>query len=285
MSKKFPEWLTKRLPSHEKMAEIESLLSELELNTICQSAHCPNIGECFAKRTAAFMILGNVCTRHCRFCAVLKGKPEEVNSQEPANLAKAVLKLGLKYAVITSVTRDDLEDGGVNQFIKTVEEIKKVSPQTIVELLTPDFKGEERLFSQLVKADFEVFNHNVETVPGLYREVRPEADYQRSLKVLSMVKSLRPDLYTKSGIMVGLGEEKEEVIAVLRDLRNVECDLLTIGQYLQPSKKHLEVKEFVRPEQFDEYKKVAEEMGFKAVASGPFVRSSYQADHLFDTAK
>jgi len=281
-SKKFPDWLKKRLPARERYAEIKNLLTDLNLNTVCQSAECPNTGECFSRKTATFMILGNVCTRSCRFCAVTKSKPQKVNPEEPHNVARAVFRLGLKHVVITSVTRDDLDDGGVSQFIKTVEEIRKLTPDVVIELLTPDFKGKEKLLWRLVKADFEIYNHNIETVPTLYNEVRPEADYHRSLQVLKMVKNLKPDLYTKSGIMLGLGEKKEEVLEVLKDLKEANCDFLTIGQYLQPSKGHLEVKEFIHPERFKEYKEIAYKMGFKAVASGPFVRSSYQAEKLIN---
>jgi lipoic acid synthetase len=281
-SKKFPDWLKKRLPARERYAEIKNLLTDLNLNTVCQSAECPNTGECFSRKTATFMILGNVCTRSCRFCAVTKSKPQKVNPEEPHNVARAVFRLGLKHVVITSVTRDDLDDGGVSQFIKTVEEIRKLTPDVVIELLTPDFKGKEKLLWRLVKADFEIYNHNIETVPTLYNEVRPEADYHRSLQVLKMVKNLKPDLYTKSGIMLGLGEKKEEVLEVLKDLKEANCDFLTIGQYLQPSKEHLEVKEFIHPERFKEYKEIAHKMGFKAVASGPFVRSSYQAEKLIN---
>lgn len=281
-SKKFPDWLKKRLPARERYVEIKNLLTDLNLNTVCQSAECPNTGECFSRKTATFMILGNVCTRSCRFCAVTKSKPQKVNPEEPHNVARAVFRLGLKHVVITSVTRDDLDDGGVSQFIKTVEEIRKLTPDVVIELLTPDFKGEERILRMLAGSNFEIFNHNIETVPSLYRTVRPGADYKRSLKVLKVFKELKEGILTKSGIMVGLGEEKEEIVKVFRDLREVGCDYLTIGQYLQPSKEHLEVKEFIHPERFKEYKEIAYKMGFKAVASGPFVRSSYQAEKLIN---
>lgn len=279
-SKKFPDWLKKRLPAQGKYTEIKTLLRDLNLNTVCQSAECPNTGECFTKKTATFMILGNVCTRSCRFCAVTKSNPQKVDPEEPQNVARAVAKLGLKHVVITSVTRDDLGDGGVNQFKETVKEIRKLTPDVVIELLTPDFNGREKLLKSLLKVDFEIYNHNIETVPSLYEEVRPEANYQRSLEVLKMVKVFKPQLFTKSGIMLGLGEKKEEVLEVLKDLQEVDCDFITIGQYLQPSREHLEVKEFVHPDIFEEYKKTALKMGFKAAASGPFVRSSYQAGKL-----
>lgn len=277
MKSKFPEWLKKRLPAQEKWMQVEDILEDLKLNTVCQSAQCPNQGECFANNTATFMILGKICSRNCRFCAVSSAEPEKVDPDEPANLAEAVKRLNLKYVVITSVTRDDLADGGVSQFIKVVEEVKKIDQDIKVELLTPDFLGKEKILKSLAKAEFEVFNHNIETVPRLYSEVRPEADYQRSLDVLEKMKNYNPSLFTKSGLMLGLGEKEAEVIQVMQDLREVEVDILTIGQYLQPSQEHLEVKEFIRPEKFAEYKKIGEELGFKSVVSEPFSRSSYHA--------
>ncbi|MCC3144327.1 lipoyl synthase [Halanaerobium sp. Z-7514] len=277
MKSKFPEWLKKRLPAQEKWMQVEDILEDLKLNTVCQSAQCPNQGECFANNTATFMILGKICSRNCRFCAVSSAEPEKVDPDEPANLAEAVKRLNLKYVVITSVTRDDLADGGVSQFIKVVEEVKKIDQDIKVELLTPDFLGKEKILKSLAKAEFEVFNHNIETVPRLYSEVRPEADYQRSLDVLEKMKNYNPSLFTKSGLMLGLGEKETEVIQVMQDLREVEVDILTIGQYLQPSQEHLEVKEFIRPEKFAEYKKIGEELGFKSVVSEPFSRSSYHA--------
>ena len=277
MKSKFPEWLKKRLPAQEKWMQVEDILEDLKLNTVCQSAQCPNQGECFANNTATFMILGKICSRNCRFCAVSSAEPEKVDPDEPANLAEAVKRLNLKYVVITSVTRDDLADGGVGQFIKVVEEVKKIDQDIKVELLTPDFLGKEKILKSLAKAEFEVFNHNIETVPRLYSEVRPEADYQRSLDVLEKMKNYNPSLFTKSGLMLGLGEKETEVIQVMQDLREVEVDILTIGQYLQPSQEHLEVKEFIRPEKFAEYKKIGEELGFKSVVSEPFSRSSYHA--------
>jgi lipoic acid synthetase len=277
MKGKFPEWLKKRLPTQDKWMQVEDVLEDLNLNTVCQSAECPNQGECFANNTATFMIMGRNCSRNCRFCAVTSAKPEKLDPIEPQHVAEAVKRLGLKYVVITSVTRDDLEDGGVSHFIKTVEEIKKISDDIKIELLTPDFKGEVDILKMLAEANFEVFNHNVETIPRLYSSVRPEADYQQSLFVLKKMKDLNDQIYTKSGIMVGLGEKKEEVIEVMHDLRDKDVDILTIGQYLQPSSMHLKVKEFITPELFAEYKNIGESLGFRSVVSEPFARSSYHA--------
>jgi lipoic acid synthetase len=277
MKSKFPEWLKRRLPAQDKWMQVEEVLKDLNLNTVCQSAKCPNQGECFVNNTATFMILGKNCTRNCHFCAVNSSRPEKVDPQEPINVAEAVKKLNLRYVVITSVTRDDLKDGGVNQFIEVVKEINKISAEIKIELLTPDFQGEIEILKKLAAADFEVFNHNIETVPRLYGSVRPEADYKQSLFVLDKMKFLKAELYTKSGIMVGLGEKKEEVIEVMKDLRKKDVDILTIGQYLSPSKLHLEVKEFITPELFAEYKTIGESLGFKSVVSEPFARSSYHA--------
>jgi lipoic acid synthetase len=277
MKGKFPEWLKKRLPTQDKWVKVEETLADLSLNTVCRSAQCPNQGECFSNNTATFMILGENCSRNCRFCAVNSAKPEKVDPMEPAHLAEAVKRLNLKYVVITSVTRDDLQDGGVNQFIKVVEEVKKISNDIKIELLTPDFQGEVEILKKLAAADFEVFNHNVETIPRLYSSVRPEADYQQSLFVLEKMKKLKPAFYTKSGIMVGLGEKKDEVVELMKDLREKDVEILTIGQYLQPSKQHLKVTEFITPELFAEYKSIGKSLGFKSVVSQPFARSSYHA--------
>jgi lipoic acid synthetase len=277
MKGKFPEWLKKRLPTQDKWVTVEETLADLSLNTVCRSAQCPNQGECFSNNTATFMILGENCSRNCRFCAVNSAKPEQVDPMEPAHLAEAVKRLNLKYVVITSVTRDDLQDGGVSQFIDSVREIKKISAEIKIELLTPDFQGKIEILKKLAGSDFEVFNHNVETIPRLYSGVRPEADYQQSLFVLEKMKELKPALYTKSGIMVGLGEKKDEVVELMKDLREKDVEILTIGQYLQPSKQHLKVTEFITPELFAEYKSIGESLGFKSVVSQPFARSSYHA--------
>lgn len=277
MKGKFPSWLKKRLPAADKWLQVENVLEDLNLNTVCRSAVCPNQGECFANKTATFMILGENCTRNCRFCAVNSSQPQKIDPEEPSHLAEAVKRLNLKYVVITSVTRDDLKDGGVSQFIDSVKEIKKISADIKIELLTPDFQGEVEILKKLAAADFEVFNHNLETISRLYTAVRPEADYQQSLFVLEKMKFLRPELYTKSGIMVGLGESKDEVLELMQDLRAVDVDILTIGQYLQPSNFHLEVEEFITPELFAEYESIGESLGFKSVVSQPFARSSYHA--------
>ena len=281
MAKKLPQWFKKKLPPDKDRKKTRELLKSLNLKTVCQEAHCPNIGECFSKKTATFMILGKTCTRNCKFCAVIHGKGEKVDPTEPLNIAKAVEKLKLKHVVITSVTRDDLKDGGVGQFISTIKEINKLNSNIIIEILTPDFKGDKIILRKLVEANFDIFNHNIETVPSLYNKVRPEANYKQSLSVLYLIKKLKPNILTKSGIMVGLGEKKSEVIEVLKDLRESNCDMLTIGQYLQPSQNHVKINEFVTLKQFAEYKKNAEDLGFKAVSSGPFVRSSYKSNELY----
>ncbi len=280
----FPPWLRCRLSSTESVSATVATLDGLGLNTVCQSAHCPNIGECFARKTATFLILGNVCTRACRFCAVTKGKPGQLDTEEPANVARAVARLDLRYVVITSVTRDDLDDGGSGFFVETIRAVRARCPDVRIEVLVPDFRGNPASVDMVVAACPDVFGHNVETVPRLYGAVRPGAHYGRSLNVLRLAKGLNERTVTKSGLMVGLGERRDEVLAVMRDLRSVRCDVLTIGQYLSPSKDHLPVVEYVRPEVFDEYARIGEDMGFKYVASGPLVRSSYMADRAFSLA-
>jgi len=277
-----PEWLKKRAPQQELLQEMQKLLRSLSLHTVCEEARCPNIGECFTRKTATFMILGDRCTRNCRFCAVKKGNPLPLDPQEPENVAKAVNKLRLKYVVITSVTRDDLDDGGANQFAKTIKEIRKLNKGVKIEVLIPDFKGSLSSLKKVIEAKPFVLNHNLETIPRLYSEVRPLANYERSLKLLEQAKELNSSIYTKSGLMVGLGETFGEVIEVMKDLRRVKCDILTIGQYLRPSIKHLPVKEYVRPEKFEEYEKIGKSQGFLSVISGPFVRSSYRAKEVWD---
>jgi lipoic acid synthetase len=277
----FPPWLRCRLCSTESVKSTVATLDALGLNTVCQSAHCPNIGECFARKTATFLVLGNVCTRACRFCAVTKGRPGQLDSAEPANVARAVARLGLRYTVITSVTRDDLADGGSGHFVETIQAVRARCPGVRIEVLVPDFRGEPTSVEAVVEARPDVFGHNVETVPRLYGAVRPGADYSRSLTVLRLAKKLNERTVTKSGLMVGLGENRDGVLAVMRDLRSVRCDILTIGQYLSPSKSHFPVVEYVRPEVFDDYARIGEDLGFKYVASGPLVRSSYMADRAF----
>ena len=271
--RRLPPWLKKdfrNLKSH----NVKRLLRKRNLHTVCESAKCPNIFECFSKPTATFMILGNVCTRNCGFCAVFSGAPLPVNSFEPEEIAKTAVEMGLNHVVITSVTRDDLEDGGAKQFALTINAIRKMNSDISIEILTPDFDPQNILKSG--KPD--IYNHNIETVPRLYPKVRPQADYNKSLKILETIKKQAPEVISKSGIMVGLGEEFDEVISVMRDLRNVGCDAITIGQYLQPSKNHLPVEKFIYPEVFDQYKKIGNESGFKYTTSAPFVRSSYNAE-------
>jgi len=280
-----PEWLKKRAPKEELLQEMRELLRSLSLHTVCEEARCPNIGECFARKTATFMILGDRCTRNCRFCAVKKGNPLPLDPQEPENIAKAVNKLRLKYVVITSVTRDDLNEGGANQFAKTIREIKKLNKEVKIEVLIPDFKGSLPSLKKVIEAEPFVLNHNLETVSHLYSEVRPQANYKRSLKLLKRAKELNPSIHTKSGLMVGLGETFDEIVKVMKDLRKVKCEILTIGQYLRPSIKHLPVKEYIRPEEFQEYKKIGKSLGFLSIISGPFVRSSYRAGEIWEKQK
>lgn len=272
-----PEWLKKQLPDGKAMKEMRTRLRELNLHTICESALCPNIGECWGERTATLMIMGEICTRRCGFCDVTTGRPVPLDPNEPENVAKAIADMGIEHAVITTVTRDDLPDGGAAHFAQTIEAVHRLCPGTTVEALISDFDAREDLLSIVLKARPEVLAHNLETVERLHRKVRPRFRYERSLEVLAISRRLAPDIWTKSNIMVGLGETEDEVIQMMRDLRAVDCDFLTIGQYLRPSDMHLPVREFVRPETFQRYKEVAEELGFKYVFSGPFVRSSYQA--------
>jgi len=281
---KFPYWIKKKAPDQEILQEMGELLRSLSLHTVCEEARCPNIGECFSKKTATFMILGEVCTRNCKFCAVKKGKPLPLDFEEPKNIAEAVKRLNLNYVVITSVTRDDLNDGGAEHFAKTVKEIKSRNRRIKVELLIPDFKGYLSSLQLVLEAEPDVLNHNLETVPRLYSEVRPQAEYERSLTLLKRSKKLSPSIYTKSGLMVGLGEKFEEIVDVMKNLREVKCDMLTIGQYLKPSPKHLKIKEFVKPEKFKEYEKIGISLGFSSIVAGPFVRSSYRAEEAFNKA-
>ncbi|ABY94444.1 lipoic acid synthetase [Thermoanaerobacter thermohydrosulfuricus] len=278
-----PEWLKVRL-LNEDLNRMEAFLKSMSLNTVCQSANCPNMGECFARKTATFMIMGNICTRNCRFCAVEKGHPQPLDEDEPRRVAEAAQKLGLKHVVVTCVTRDDLPDGGASHFAKTIYELKKL-PGVTVEVLVSDFMGKEESIAKVVEAKPDIINHNIETVPRLYSKVRPKADYSRSLNLLKKSKELDPYILTKSGIMVGLGETEEEVIQVMKDLRSVDCDMMTIGQYLRPSAKHIEVAEYVTPQQFERYEEIGYELGFKYVASGPLVRSSYHADEGLKVTK
>ncbi len=284
MPSRFPPWMHRKLPSGGKMAATVETLKQYGLNTICRSALCPNQGECLAGGTATFLILGDRCTRNCTFCAVSKGAPLPPDPDEPERLAQAVAALKLRHVVITSVTRDDLPDGGAGHFAAALRSLHRSVPAATTEVLTPDFCGQEQAIDTVITAGPDVYNHNVETVARLYAAVRPEANYSRSLGLLKHVKEKAPGIYTKSGLMVGLGEEFGEVVAVLQDLRAVGCDCLTIGQYLQPSSGHLPVKRFVPPEEFTAYKERAIQLGFVHVESGPFVRSSYRAHELWNTS-
>lgn len=271
-----PPWLVQRIPAGRTMNEVEGLVSQLGLHTVCQSAACPNRGECFSSRTATFLILGGICTRGCRFCAVPKGEPQPVDTDEPRKVLQAVTALRLRHAVVTSVTRDDLADGGAGQFAACIRKLKTARPDITVEVLTPDFRGNDEALETVFAAQPEVFNHNIETVPRLYVTVRPGAMYARSLAVLTKA-ARRGNMAVKSGIMVGLGETEREVLTVLKELRSAGVSLLTVGQYLQPSVHHLPVANFIHPEVFAAYKQAAYELGFDYVASGPLVRSSYHA--------
>lgn len=277
MRKRLPEWLRNKSPLTAEANQVREVLTELRLNTVCHSAQCPNRGQCYGEGTATFLILGEVCTRNCRFCAVTKGTVQPVDLTEPERVLAAVARLRLKHAVITSVTRDDLPDGGAYQFVKIIRLIKEKLPQVSVEVLTPDFKGDKDAILFVAEAGPDIYNHNLETVSRLYEKIRPEADYKRSLDLLKWVKEYGKTLMTKSGIMVGLGETLGEVERVMDDLREVDCDILTIGQYLQPTRNHLPVIEYVKPETFEVWRELALGKGFKHVASGPLVRSSFHA--------
>lgn len=276
MEKRKPEWLKKKV-DFEGQHDTEEILKALHLNTVCSSAGCPNRGECYKNRTATFMILGENCTRNCRFCKVTKGAPQELDRNEPENVAMAAKRLGLKHVVVTSVTRDDLPDNGAGHFAETIRKIREYLPNSTIEVLIPDFQGDYDSLMTVIKEKPDIINHNVETVKSLYSKVRPMAQYERSLELLRRVKEADASIHTKSGVMVGLGETHEEMFTLMDDLLETGCGILTIGQYLQPSKQHIEVVEYVHPDVFEEYKKAGLEKGFKYVASGPFVRSSYNA--------
>lgn len=278
---RIPEWLRTRLPTTDHFAHTRALLDELKLHTVCQSAACPNHWECWGKGTATFMIGGDRCTRACSFCAVTTAKPFALEADEPARVAEATQRMRLKHVVITGVARDDLPDGGARHFRLTIEAVRALNRDTIIEVLTPDFNDKDAAIADVVEAAPHIFNHNLETVRRLTPAVRSRATYDRSLSVLRKVKSLAgPRIYTKSGLMLGLGETEQELFEALRDLRNVNCDNLTLGQYLQPTLRHLPVHEYVTPQQFEEYGKRARELGFVHVASAPMVRSSYHADEF-----
>jgi lipoic acid synthetase len=274
-----PDWIRVRMPASPDIDRIKKILRKNGLASVCEEASCPNLGECFSGGTATFMIMGEICTRRCPFCDVGHGKPNPLDEKEPSHLAQAIAEMRLKYVVITSVDRDDLRDGGAQHFAECIREAREHSPNLQVEILTPDFRGRMDVALDILEQEApDVFNHNLETVPRLYRQSRPGANYKWSLKLLKEYKARRPDVLTKSGLMVGLGETKEEIFEVMRDMREHDIDMLTIGQYLQPSKDHLPVDRYVHPDEFDEYTRLADELGFKHAACGPLVRSSYHAD-------
>lgn len=282
MTARKPDWLRVRIPAGSGYKEVRGILEKYHLNTVCDEAICPNRGKCFHAGTATFMILGKNCTRNCRFCNVTGGEPEAVDPHEPFNVASAVKDLKLKYVVITSVTRDDLPDGGAGHFAAVVNSIRNENPGTRVEVLIPDFLGDEAALKKIVDCNPDVLGHNIETIPSYYARVRPQADYFQSLEVLSHAKEYGYTGKTKSGIMVGLGETEPEVVSVLKDLRKHGCDFLTIGQYLAPSKLHEPVAEYVHPDQFKRYEEIAGKLGFEYIASAPLVRSSYMAHEAFE---
>ena len=276
-----PDWLRVKAPQWERVGNVKAILQDLDLNTVCEEASCPNIGECFNAGTATFLIMGPACTRACPYCDIdFEKKPKALDPTEPLRLAQAVQRMKLNHVVITSVNRDDLPDGGASQFVRCIEEVRQASPGTTIEVLIPDLCGNWEALAIILSANPEVLNHNTETVPRLYRRVRPQGDYPRTLELLQRTRELAPWVYTKSGIMVGLGETDEEVRQVMADLRSHHCDILTIGQYLQPSTKHLQVQGFVTPEQFETWRQVGEEMGFLQVVSSPLTRSSYHAEQV-----
>ncbi len=276
-----PNWIKVKAPVSKEYLNTKELIHSLKLNTVCEEAACPNIGECWSQKHATVMILGSVCTRNCSFCNIETGIPDLLDPHEPDRLAEAVSKLGLAHVVITSVDRDDLDDGGAGHFVKCIEKIRKLSPNTTIEILTPDFLRKEGALQKVVAAKPDVFNHNIETVPSLYHNIRPGARYFHSVNLLFQVKTQDPTMFTKSGIMVGLGETKAEVLQVMDDLRSAEVDFITIGQYLQPTPKHAKVERYVEPEEFDYYARMARSKGFLMVSASPLTRSSYHAGDDF----
>ncbi len=276
-----PDWLRVKAPQWQRVGNVKEILRDLALNTVCEEASCPNIGECFNVGTATFLIMGPACTRACPYCDIdFEKKPQALDPSEPIRLGEAVGRLKLNHVVITSVNRDDLPDGGAAQFVRCIEQVRQVSPHTTIEVLIPDLCGNWKALETILQAKPEVLNHNTETIPRLYKKVRPQGNYQRSLELLQKTRELAPRTYTKSGLMVGLGETDLEVKAVMRDLRQVDCDILTIGQYLQPSQKHLEVKEFIKPDQFNAWQKFGESLGFLQLVATPLTRSSYHAEQV-----
>ena len=276
-----PPWLKQRLPAGPDYERVKGLVKKGGLHTVCQEAQCPNIWECFSKHTATFMIMGSECTRNCRFCAVTHGPTTPPDPMEPLKVAQAVRQMGLSYIVITSVSRDDLPDGGATFFTKTIREVRKQNPDSLLEVLIPDFQGNADALKTVLKAHPDVLNHNIETVRRLYPLVRPDASYDRSLDLLKQTRQYNPSISTKSGLMLGLGERPSEIRRTMEDLIKADCQILTLGQYLQPTKQHLKVDRFVPPEEFDNWRNTALQIGFSQVSSGPFVRSSYHAKELF----
>jgi lipoic acid synthetase len=279
MMRRHPDWLKVRIGGGENFSKVKTILRSAKLHTICEEARCPNIAECFGCGTAVFLILGNVCTRNCQYCNVTHGEPGPLNKNEPQDIAESVKTLGLKYVVVTSVTRDDLKDGGANIFYKTVREISRLNDACKIEVLIPDFRGDAAAVQKVVDAAPDVINHNIEVVEKLFPLIRPQGDYRRSLGVLKTIKIMDRRIPTKSGFMVGLGETNEQILQTMRDLRTAEIDFLTIGQYLQPTRNHAQVKKYYTPEEFVELKKTALQLGFSHVESGPLVRSSYHAQN------
>ena len=277
-----PEWLKIKEHYGGAREEVEALLKSLSLNTVCNDANCPNLMECFCRKTATFMILGKNCTRNCTFCTVMKGEPEGIDKEEPEHVAEAVKRLQLKHSVVTSVTRDDLPDGGAGHFAAVIKEIRRINSDVTIEVLVPDFAGSKAALEEVVSAGPDIISHNIETVQRLYPQVRPVAIYSRSLELLSNIKYMNADILTKSGLMLGLGEEKDEVIKTFKDLKAVGASILSVGQYLAPSKNHHPVIEYIHPDAFDEYKRIALNLGFRFVDSAPFVRSSYHAGEVFE---
>lgn len=276
-----PDWLRVKAPQWQRVGNVKEILRDLSLNTVCEEASCPNIGECFNAGTATFLIMGPACTRACPYCDIdFEKKPQALDPTEPTRLAEAVSRMRLNHVVITSVNRDDLEDGGASQFVRCIEAVRLRSPQTTIELLIPDLCGNWKALEIILQAQPEVLNHNTETVPSLYRRVRPQGNYERTIELLKRSREIEPRVYTKSGIMVGLGETDTEIRQVMEDLRGVDCDILTIGQYLQPTAKHLGVNEFIHPDRFAAWKAFGEEIGFLQVVSSPLTRSSYHAEQV-----
>lgn len=281
-----PNWLRVKAPQWERVGDVKETLRDLSLNTVCEEASCPNIGECFKAGTATFLIMGPACTRACPYCDIdFEKKPQALDPTEPSRLAEAVRRMKLNHVVITSVNRDDLPDEGASQFVRCIEAVRTISPNTTIEVLIPDLCGNWEALEIILRSQPEVLNHNTETVPRLYRRTRPQGDYQRTLELLKISRQIAPWIYTKSGIMVGLGETDLEIRQVMRDLRAVDCDILTIGQYLQPTQKHLKVGDFIHPDQFTAWKKYGEEIGFLQVVSSPLTRSSYHAEQVRELMK